>query len=187
METRSGRRASQHEGELSALIGLFLERGVTSYLEIGARHGDTFHEVMRRLPEGSMGVAVDLPDGPWGSNWSREWLEDAVESIRELGRGARAIFGDSADGSTWNIVQSLGPFDAVLIDADHRYEAVKADFERYKAPITALHDIDGHGLYCGALKMGVTEFWAEIRDQYEHVEIIDPADERPMGIGVVFT
>lgn len=181
--TRSGREASQHPGELSALIGLFLEHGVTSYLEIGARHGDTFFRVMLSLPALSKGVAVDLPGGPWGSNWSRDCLEEAVEALRDMGRGARAVFGDSQDRFTWNTVQDLGPYDAVLIDADHRYEAVKADFEAYKAPITALHDINGHGLVCGRYEMGVPEFWAEIRDQYPHREFI----ESQMGIGVVFT
>lgn len=179
--TRSGREASQQPGELRALINLFLERGVRSYLEIGARHGDTFYEAMRSLPEGSRGVAVDLPDGPWGSNWSREHLEDAVLAV-----GGVLILGNSRSRDVIERVHDEGPFDAVLIDADHRYESVKEDFKHYRCPITALHDICGEGLVCGPYEMGVPQFWREIRDQYEHTEIIDPSDDRPMGIGVVF-
>lgn len=185
--TRSGREASQQPGELSALIDLFQYLGVTSYLEIGARHGDTFHTVMRSLPKGSRGVAVDLPDGPWGSCSSRESLFEAISDLGRYGYRVCEIIGDSASTAVREQVSDLGPFDAVLIDADHRYEAVKADFEHYKAPITALHDIDGHGLVCGAYEMGVPRFWAEIREQYPYREFIDPSDDRPMGIGVVFT
>jgi hypothetical protein len=73
--TRSGRPPSQIEAELSGFIGLLQERNVRRYLEIGARHGDTFHEVMRSLPVGSVGVAVDLPGGLWGHVKSRRARE----------------------------------------------------------------------------------------------------------------
>lgn len=185
MSTRSGREASQQPGELNSLIDLFAEHGVTSYLEIGARHGDTFYTVMRALPSGSKGMAVDLPGGPWGSNWSKAPLQEAVLALRDEGYDANVLFGDSQALS--DMVRLYGPFDAVLIDADHRYEAVKADFEAYNAPITAVHDIAGHGLVCGRHRMGVPDFWDEIKGDFPHREIIDPADERPMGIGVLFT
>lgn len=186
LSTRSGRKASQHPGELNSLIGLFLDRGVTSYLEIGARHGDTFFEVMRSLPEGSRGVAVDLPEGPWGASGSRESLQEAVSELQNLGMGTLGVLGDSRSEAVLQRVRELGPYDAVLIDGDHRYEAVSSDFRHYQAPITAFHDIAGHGLTLGDKEMGVPRFWNEIKDEYEHLEIIDPSDERPMGIGVLF-
>lgn len=149
---------------------------VKSYLEIGARHGDTFHTVVKSL--GCRGLAVDLPGGPWGSR-SKEALEKVVDELN-----ADLILGDSCE--VVEQVKSLGPFDAVLIDGDHRYQAVKRDFYNYMCPITALHDIDGRGLVCGPYKMGVPEFWDEIKVNYKHEEIIDPSDDRPMGIGVIF-
>ena len=38
-----------------------------------------------------------------------------------------------------------GLFDLILIDADHTYDGVKADFAAYgrRAPMIALHDFDG--------------------------------------------
>lgn len=177
--TKSGRLASQQPKELAAFIALLKERDVSSYLEIGARQGDTFFQVMQSLPQGSRGVAVDLPFGPWGGD-SRRYLETVIDDL--TGYDVHVVFGDSQE--VVEQVNSLGPFDAVLIDGDHRYESVKKDYQNYgDSPIVAFHDIAGDGLYCGEYKMGVPEFWREIRTNY--IEFIDPSDDRPMGIGVM--
>jgi hypothetical protein len=180
--TRSGRKASQQPNELAAFIEII--KHSDAYLEIGARHGDTFYEVMRSLPKGSKGVAVDMPNGPWGGN-SRHALLDCCEELTNLGYNVTLIFGDSA--AVAGKVRELGPFDAVLIDADHRFEAVKRDFANYgDSPIVAFHDIDGDGLDCGGMPVEVPLFWREIKQQFRHTEIIDPSDDRKMGIGVLF-
>ena len=168
----------QQPRELSRFIDILKERGVKTYLEIGAKHGDTFREIIEAL--GAFGVAVDLPNGPWGGN-SRANL---IKVCREV--GGVAVFGDSSDPSIIREVRAYGPFDAVLIDADHRYEAVKKDFEHYHAPITAFHDIDGEGISLRGMPIGVPKLWAEIKAQCEHEEIIDPSDDRRMGIGVLY-
>src|SRR5690606_15397754 len=65
LKTFSGRQASQDEAELTGFLRLLQDRGVRRYLEVGARHGDTFHYLMTGLPVGSVGVAVDLPGALW--------------------------------------------------------------------------------------------------------------------------
>lgn len=167
----------QQPRELARFIDVLKERGVTKYLEIGAKHGDTFREIVSAL--GAFGVAVDLPNGPWGGN-SRANLITVCRSL-----GSVAIFGDSTDPAIIREVNTFGPFDAVLIDADHRYEYVKQDYENYRCPITAFHDIDGEGISLRGMPIGVPRLWKEVRgDDYE--EIIDPSDDRPMGIGVIY-
>ena len=180
MVTRSGRLASQQPRELARFIEILREAGARSYLEVGARHGDTFFEIVKSLPEGSTAVAIDLPNGPWGGN-SRQALEGCIDELRGLGYNASAVFGDS------RLVSVCRDFDAVLIDGDHRYEGAKADWLRFgSAPIVAFHDIDGEGLDCGGLPVEVPRLWRELKSRYRHEEIIMPDDDRRMGIGVIF-
>jgi len=169
--------ASQQPRELQRFIEILKQRKVKSYLEIGARHGDTFYEVMTSagIPRGT---AVDMPNGPWGGS-SEQALRRCCADLSKR-HNVTLIIGDSAQVET-------GYHDAVLIDADHRYEAVKRDWERFNnARIVAFHDIDGEGLDCGGLKIGVPRLWRELKQQYTHEEIIDPSDNRKMGIGVLF-
>ena len=178
--TRSGRLASQQPRELARFIAILCEAGARSYLEVGARHGDTFFEIVRSLPVGSTAVAIDLPNGPWGGN-SRESLVSCIDELRGLGYNASAVFGDS------RLVSVDGNFDAVLIDGDHRYDGAKADWLRFGgAPIVAFHDIDGEGLDCGGMPIEVPRLWRELKGQFRHEEIIAPDDDRRMGIGVIF-
>lgn len=180
LPTRSGRLASQQPRELQRFIDILRDEGVTSYLEIGARHGDTFYEVMRALPAGSKGIAIDLPNGPWGGN-SRNDLIAACDELRQMGYEISMILGDS------QLIELHEDYDAVLIDADHRYEYVKADWEEYgNCRIVAFHDIAGEGISLRDMDIGVPRLWREIKGDFRHEEIIDPSDDRPMGIGVLF-
>src|SRR5262245_50206280 len=110
MQTFSGRRASQSEYELGALIELLRAQSVTRYLEVGARHGDTFYDVMRSLPRGSYGVALDLPGGNWGKDSSRTSLVKAVAALNRQGYRCSTLFGDSTTAATLAIVTKRGPY-----------------------------------------------------------------------------
>lgn len=188
MKTHSGRKASQRPDEIYPFIDLLVEEGVTSYLEVGARHGDTFYEVVTRLPKGSKAVAVDLPGGQWGHRSSRDALKKCVADLCKLGYDASVVFGDSRAAGTIQLVQGRGPYDAALIDGDHRYDGVKADWETYgpMADLIAFHDVAGEGVRqktTGAA-VEVPRLWREIRDDYQHVEFIGP--DSLMGIGALW-
>lgn len=184
LSTFSGRLASQQVGELSAFVDLMKSRNVRSYIEIGARHGDTFHHVMSSLPVGSLGVCVDLPNGPWGGN-SKDSLLSACDDLIGKGYQIHCYLGDSSVVAGQAL--SHGPFDAALIDADHRYEGVKRDWLTYgpHCDMVAFHDIDGEGLDCGGMAVEVPILWQEIKQCYNHKEFIDCQDGRRMGIGVI--
>lgn len=189
--TFSGRPASQHPAELVPFVDMLVERGVTRYLEIGARHGDTFHYVMSRLPEGSVGVAVDLPGALWGQKSSRGSLERAARDLVALGYKASVLFGDSQTDATRRLVKGRGPFDAVLIDGDHSLVGVMRDWRLYHdiAPLAAFHDIVGTGQ---AEKrhdtpVEVPILWERIKRLPGAVfhEFVAPGSK--MGIGVIET
>lgn len=188
IKTRSGRNASQNWTELSAFIDLLRAGGVTSYLEIGARHGDTFFDVMRSLPPGSKGLACDLPGGNWGVGSSRHSLDATCDELKALGYNAQRIYGDSQTPAIASIIRRHGKFDAALIDGDHLYAGVKKDWELYgsRARIVAFHDIAGEGQLQkhSKLPVQVPQLWREIKDQYRHIEFIGEGSK--MGIGVLF-
>jgi len=184
--TFSGRRASQDEYELTTFVNLLVERGVSSYLEIGARHGDTFHYIMSRLPAGSRGIAVDLGGGPWGTPKSVPVLRNVARDLRAKGYTAHIVFGDSRDENTISTVVTHGHYDAVFIDGDHRYDGVKADWLNYGklAPIVGFHDIVGTGQSDSAGNpVEVPKLWRELANVGERKAIVSPGSK--MGIGVI--
>lgn len=187
LKTRSGRGASQRADELIPFINLLKERGVRSYLEIGARHGDTFFEIMMSLPKGSQGVAVDMPGGPWGRQGTNYYLDAACRDLEERGYEISVIYGDSGSPWIFEKVSRRRPFDAVFIDGDHTLPGVTRDWEMYGplAPIVGFHDIDGRGQRQRTTgePVEVPILWDELKEAYETVEFI--GSQRGMGIGVV--
>lgn len=193
MKTFSGRPPSQHPDELASFIALLRREKVTRYLEIGARHGDTFHAVMSALPQGSAGVAVDLPGGAWGQPRTEGALRQAVRDVIRRGCAATMLLGDSTALPMIETVASLGPFDAVLIDGDHRYDGVLADWENYGRPpsrigarLVAFHDIAGEGQMqrTSGLAVEVPRLWRELAPHFTHAEFVAPGSA--MGIGVLW-
>lgn len=191
LTTFSGRRASQDEWELGQFVALMRERGVRKYVELGAREGDTFFHVVTELglngPE-DMSIAVDLPGGLWGKASTEGQLRKVRNHLVDAGYFAAVFIDNSHDPRLVDILRRSGPYDAVLIDGDHTYEGVKADWEAWRehAPIIAFHDIVGEGQFERVTRRGVEvpRLWAEIKASGANVvEFVSPGSA--MGIGVV--
>lgn len=187
LTTRSGRAPSQNEFELRSFIAMLQAANVTRYCEVGARHGDTFHEVAINLPLGSTVVAVDLPGGLWGTDKSRASLKEAVADLCARGYKASCLFGDSQTAATQRLVMGRGPYDAMLIDGDHTLAGVTRDWEGYKgmANLVAFHDIVGTGQAekVHGSPVEVPLLWASLRTQYRSHEFVDVGSK--MGIGLL--
>jgi len=174
--------------ELEGLISLLLAEKVMTYLEVGTRYGGTFERVMNALPRGAHGVALDFPGGKFGDCESVPILFAALTRLKMDGRNVDCILGPSSAPEVVERANALGPYDAVFIDADHSYQAVKRDFELYSGMgrMVILHDIaapPGHTSKLGA-PVEVPRLWNEIRRKGRICEIIAPGSD--MGIGVLW-
>lgn len=185
LTTRSGRNPSQRADELIPFIDFMKERDVRSYLEIGARHGDTFHKVMTSLPKGSVGVAVDMPGGPWGKIGTSKYLDAAALDLRQQGYDATVIYGDS--GSDWVFQRvSKRSYGTIFIDGDHTFEGVSRDWRMYShlSTIVAFHDIAGEDIIHREFgQVEVPLLWKELKSMHETIEFIGA--ETGYGIGAV--
>ena len=77
-----------------------------------------------------------------------------------------------------------GPFDAVFIDGDHRYDQVRADFllaQSFNPELIGLHDIVDSDWHAAA-GCCVSRLWREIVAQYSTQE---KAGDVWAGIGIV--
>lgn len=179
----------QQEAELAALIDLMTENSVRSYLEIGAKFGGSLWRIGSALGKGARIVAVDMPQGT--SEWeaSHASLSACIDWLRENGRDAHVIFGDSADKETIEAVAKLGPFDVVFIDGDHRLDGIKKDWANYGplGKMVAFHDIAWRNEPKDrGYMIDAPEFWADVKRDYRHTEIrLDPT-KRDNGIGVLW-
>ena len=133
------------------------------------------------------------PDAPTGEVQGKADTEKSLRlvelKLNQIGYDASRVIGPSQSDATVDLIQGRGPYDAILIDGDHTYEGVKADWLRYQGMgrIIAFHDIVGTGQRekPTGREVEVPILWQEIKAQGFHtVEYVGPGSK--MGIGVVF-
>jgi cephalosporin hydroxylase len=192
MNNKYERVALQYPSELAAFIRLLKQENINSYLEIGSKFGGSFWQIVRTLPKGSRAVAVDLPHGDTSFKESQPHLEHCVKRLRnDCGYDTHLFLGDSTDPEIIERVMLLGPFDACLIDANHTEPYVRADWGNYGqlARIVAFHDI-GYRRENRPLSkkypIHVPLVWAELKQQFRHVEIKMDPTRQDNGFGVLW-
>lgn len=170
------RRVPHHPKELLHLMQVC--SGKESVLEIGSRYGDTLRMMASMVSKRV--VSIDLPnEPPWGNDSQAE-LERTVKNLKET-IDTHLFIGDSTDPKIVKEVKTLGPFDVVFIDGDHRYEGVKQDWENYGhlGDIVIFHDIT-QPQPKERQEMGVWRLWAEIQGiKHEFI-----GDGSKMGLGI---
>lgn len=179
----------QNEMEITSFVDLISREGVRSYLEVGSKFGGSLRRVAEAMPKGSRIVSVDMPNGTkaWGD--SSVSLAKLIRKLSDNGYDARVIWGDSQAQETIELVRELGPFDAILLDADHRLSGVTKDWENYgpMGSMIAFHDIAWRRApeWVG-VRIDVPEFWDSIKLRHRHVEFKFCPTGKNNGIGVLW-
>jgi cephalosporin hydroxylase len=138
-----------------------------SVMEIGSCYGGTLFCLCRFAAPDATIVAVDIrPSIKLDSDGT-----PVYDGFVLPGQKLYFLHADSRSAHTIYTVKTIvGPYglDLLFIDGDHRYEAVKADFEAYwrlvrPGGIIAFHDI--------GIKLpdfGVWQLWQELKERFPH-------------------
>lgn len=182
-------QAAQDEREISAFCDLLAGEGVRSYLEVGSKFGGSLWRVANSLPKGSRIVSVDLPGGTRAWKESEASLKACTAELVRLGYDAQVIWGNSTARDIVERVRALGPFDACLLDGDHRLAGVTADWTTY-GPMcrrVAFHDIAWHRApdWVG-VRIDVPQLWGNLRRRHRHTELCFDESGKNNGIGVLW-
>lgn len=176
--------------ELAEFCELLAQEGVLSYLEIGSKFGGSLWRAAMAMPKGSRIVAVDLPEGTRAWPASRKSLDECVRELDHLGYDAKVIWGNSQESRIVSEVEKLGPYDCVMIDADHRLAGVTADWLNYgemSRNLVAFHDIAWRRAPTWeGVRIDVPQFWNRIKVDYRHKEIVRCFTGKNNGIGVLW-
>jgi predicted O-methyltransferase YrrM len=128
----------------------YIELGkLQSYLEIGSNCGVSLWMMAPFCNRKAYITAVDLMNGQSGQP---ELLQKVAAMV-----DAKIIKGDSREVHT----QIDGQFDMILIDGDHTYEGVKADWDNYFPKLKSGGIICLHDTF--AKSFGVKQLWEERR------------------------
>jgi predicted O-methyltransferase YrrM len=160
-------------------------------LEIGTAGGDTLFLFSNVAHEEAILISVDL----------YQTIEKRIlfKYIKKEKQKIFLIQGDSHSIKTLRKIEGIlrdDKVDFLFIDGDHSYEGVKKDFEMYsplvrKGGIIAFHDIipdyyTRYGIKTGSWAGEVYKFWNEVKERYEHLEIVKDRNQDACGIGVLF-
>ncbi len=179
----------QVPAEIVTLLSILRKRNVQSMMEIGTRNGGTlFLFSWTLLPDAKM-ISLDLPSEQSIKRGYDRFKTSYLANFIQKGQVLTLLRGDSH--SPANLAKAKfslkgEKLDFLFIDGDHTYEGVKKDFEMYsplvrRGGLIGFHDICGHHL-------GVSEvdrYWAEIKNKYNHTEIIADPKQKWAGIGLL--
>jgi len=159
-------------------------------LEIGTAGGGTLFLFSNIAHEEAILISVDL----------YQTIEKRI-LFRYIGKEKQKIFliqGDSHSIETLRKIEGIlrdDKVDFLFIDGDHSYEGVKKDFEMYsplvrKGGIIAFHDIipdyyTKYGIKTSSWAGEVYKFWDEVKEKYEHLEIVKDKNQDGFGIGII--
>jgi hypothetical protein len=162
-------------------------------------NGGTLFMLTCTLPVDAEIFSIDWPDAPEQFGRPSRRRKRFYESFARGLQRVLVLHGDShAPETRAALVTTLRGklLDFLLIDGDHSYEGVLADFRIYSSfvrhdGLIALHDIAGDETVTRerlGYSFGVSRLWSEVRERYEHWEFVDEENLKQRwggGFGVI--
>ena len=172
----------QYPNQFGKYLAQLSQWRISSYLEIGVRHGGTFiitAEYLRRFHPLERAYGVDILNSP------------SVLRYRRFNPKTDFLNLDSRSSRFADFLNRQPPFDLVFIDGDHSEAACRNDFLRVKdhANIVALHDI------ASDICPGVCKVWNEVKTQHgneyrffefrdQYASVLTRTGKSYLGIGI---
>lgn len=164
--------AMQKVRELAQFIAFLRGREIRNVLEIGGQYGGTMW-VWSQIATGRL-ICVDL--------FVLEGRMEHADCDFEM------VVGNSHDPETRRlVVDALAgeQVDLLFIDGDHRYDAVRADFDAYRGLVAPGGVIGIHDTHHRVMEdHDMPRFWREVSARCESFDIFDKT-ENWGGIGVL--
>ena len=163
-----GLRHWQYPNQFAPYLATLARLPISSYLEVGVRHGGTFLitvEYLSRFTTLRKAIAMDVVDSPWLRR-------------RLRGRpGMRMVLADSQLPQFGWWVEKEGPFDLALVDAAHYEHTAQHDLEsvRPHANVVVMHDIVSQA--CPGVAAVWQRFRAEEAADWDFLEFTDQYDD----------
>jgi len=127
-------RPIQQRQEVTELIELVSVRKPDTVLEIGTANGGSLFLFCQAAASEATIVSIDLPGGINGGGFPH-WKTELYKQFAGAAQRLTLLRMNSHKLSTFDMVKRLsssGKFDVIMIDADHSYEGVKRDFDRFR-------------------------------------------------------
>ena len=183
-------KTDQKRQEIIPLLRMLADRKPRFICEIGTSFGGTLFQLARVSHDQAKIISIDC-----GLSVVRARVHEGMANNSQRIVCLRT---DSRAKETLERVRRLlgkNKLDFLLIDGDHSYEGVSADFNNY-APLVktggliAFHDVlpdykTKLGIDTGNWTGGVPKFWQEIKSTYRIEELLEDEDQDGYGLGLV--
>ncbi len=178
----------QNKEELRNLLELCVIKKPKTIVEIGTAGGGTLFLLSRILNYNLKIISIDLPGGKFGGELFPDWKIPIYKSFERPYQNISFIRDDSQKIETLEKVMDIfkQKIDLLIIDGDHTYQGVSADFKRYYANIENDSIIVFHDINQKLENVEVWKFWEELKKEYKTFEIISLPKDKGFGIGIIY-